>query len=146
MAPGQGGDHLPPSQEGSDEERTWSMWSHLGPLLVLVGGMVLSAGAVSIFAFVFPLVVMNTVGSRSAGVRAHAVESLNFQLSMLVYSVALLVVAVVVGLLTLGFGLLFIIPVMIALAIFEVVVMILASVQASNAGFYRYPITIRFVG
>ncbi|HEU4514505.1 MAG TPA: DUF4870 domain-containing protein [Nocardioidaceae bacterium] len=144
QAPGQG-DHLPPSQGVRDEERTWSMWSHLGPLLVLVGGMVLSAGALSIFAFVFPLVVMNTIGNRSAQVRAHAVESLNFQLSMLVYSVGLLVVSIVVGLLTLGFGLLVIVPVIIALAIFELVVMVLASVQASNGGFYRYPITIRFV-
>ncbi len=127
------------------EERTWSMWSHLGPLLVLVGGMVLSAGALSLFAFVFPLVVMNTVGSRSAQVRAHAVESLNFQLSMLVYSVGLVLVAIVVGLLTLGFGLLVVIPVVIALAVFELVVLVLASVQASNGGFYRYPLTVRFV-
>lgn len=145
QAPGGQGDYQPPSEGGRDEERTWSMWSHLGPLLVLVGGMALSAGALSVFAFVFPLVVMNTVGSRSARVRAHAVESLNFQLSMLVYSIGLLLVAVVVGLLTLGFGLLIIIPIIIALAVFELVVMILASVQASNGGFYRYPITIRFV-
>lgn len=121
------------------------MWSHLGPLLVLIGGMVLSAGTLSIFAFAFPLVVMNTVGSRSARVREHAVESLNFQLSMLIYSVGLLIVAIVVGILTLGFGLLLLIPIIITLGIFELVVMVLATVQASNGGFYRYPITIRFV-
>lgn len=121
------------------------MWSHLGPLLVLIGGMVLSAGTLSIFAFAFPLVVMNTVGNRSARVREHAVESLNFQLSMLIYSVGLLIVAIVVGILTLGFGLLLLIPIIITLGIFELVVMVLATVQASNGGFYRYPITIRFV-
>jgi uncharacterized protein len=121
------------------------MWSHLGPLAVLIGGMVLSAGTLSIFAFAFPLVVMNTVGSRSARVREHAVESLNFQLSMLIYSVGLLIVAIAVGIVTLGFGLLFLIPIIIALGIFELVVMVIATVQASNGGFYRYPITIRFV-
>lgn len=121
------------------------MWSHLGPLLVLIGGMVLSAGTLSIFAFAFPLVVMNTVGNRSARVREHAVESLNFQLSMLIYSVGLIIVAIAVGIVTLGFGLLFLIPIIITLGIFELVVMVLATVQASNGGFYRYPITIRFV-
>jgi uncharacterized Tic20 family protein len=121
------------------------MWSHLGPLAVLIGGMVLSAGTLSIFAFAFPLVVMNTVGNRSARVREHAVESLNFQLSMLIYSVGLLIVAIVVGIVTLGFGLLLLIPIIITLGIFELVVMVLATVQASNGGFYRYPITIRFV-
>lgn len=136
-----------PPAAGQDPslDRTWAMWSHLGPLLVLVGGLLLSAGALSIFAFVFPLVVMNTVGSRSAPVRAHAVESLNFQLTMLVYGVSLLVLTVVVGLVTFGIGLLVLIPVILALAVFEVVVMVIASVQASNGGFYRYPITIRFV-
>lgn len=121
------------------------MWSHLGPLLVLIGGMVLSAGTLSIFAFAFPLVVMNTVGNRSARVREHAVESLNFQLSMLIYSVGLIIVAIAVGIVTLGFGLLLLIPIIITLGIFELVVMVLATVQASNGGFYRYPITIRFV-
>lgn len=121
------------------------MWSHLGPLLVLIGGMVLSAGTLSIFAFAFPLVVMNTVGNRSARVREHAVESLNFQLSMLIYSVGLIIVAIAVGIVTLGFGLLFLIPIIITLGIFELVVMVIATVQASNGGFYRYPITIRFV-
>ncbi|HEY0772981.1 MAG TPA: DUF4870 domain-containing protein [Nocardioidaceae bacterium] len=143
-APGQGG-YVPPTPSGVDEEKTWSMWSHLGPLAVLIGGMVLSAGTLSIFAFAFPLVVMNTVGNRSARVREHAVESLNFQLSMLIYSVGLIIVAIAVGIVTLGFGLLLLIPIIITLGIFELVVMVLATVQASNGGFYRYPITIRFV-
>lgn len=121
------------------------MWSHLGPLLVVAAGMLLSAGLLSIFAFVFPLVVMNTVGERSAQVRAHAVESLNFQLSILLYSVVLLILTFLVGVGTLGFGLLVMIPLLVALGVFEVVVMIIASVQASNGGFYRYPLAIRFV-
>jgi uncharacterized Tic20 family protein len=139
------GGYAPSATGVAGEEQTWSLWSHLGPLLVALGGMVLSAGALSIFAFVFPLVVMNTVGSRSDRVRQHAVESLNFQLSMLVYSLSLVVLAVVVGLVTLGFGLLFVIPVMIALAVFEIVAMVIASVQANKGGFYRYPLSIRFV-
>lgn len=121
------------------------MWSHLGPLLVGVAAMLMTGGALSIFAFVFPLVVLNTVGNRSAQVRAHAAESLNFQLSMLLYSVTLMIVLVVVALTTFGVGLLVMIPALIGIAVFWVVVMIIASVQASNGGFFRYPLNIRFV-
>lgn len=121
------------------------MWSHLGPLLVGVAAMLVTAGALSIFAFVFPLVVLNTVGNRSAQVRAHATESLNFQLSMLLYSVTLMIVLFVVAVATFGVGLLVMIPAMIGIAVFWVVVMIIASVQASNGGFFRYPLNIRFV-
>jgi uncharacterized Tic20 family protein len=121
------------------------MWSHLGPLLVGGAAMLVTAGTLSIFAFVFPLVVLNTVGNRSARVRAHAVESLNFQLSMLLYSVTLMIVLFVVALTTFGVGLLVMIPAMIGIAVFWVVVMIIASVQASNGGFFRYPLNIRFV-
>lgn len=121
------------------------MWSHLGPLLMGVAAMIATAGALSIFTFVFPLIVMNTIGSRSARVRAHAVESLNFQLSMLLYSVTLTIVMLVVALATIGLGLLVMIPALIALGLFWVVVMVIASVQASNGGFYRYPLNIRFV-
>ena len=121
------------------------MWSHLGPLRVGVAAMLVTAGVLSIFTFVFPLVVLNTVGTRSAQVRAHAVESLNFQLSMLLYTVTLTIVLFVVAIATLGLGLLVMIPAMIGIAVFWVVVMIIASVQASNGGFFRYPLNIRFV-
>ena len=127
------------------QDRTWAMWSHLGPLLVGVGAMLVTAGVLSIFAFAFPLVVLNTVGSRSPRVRAHAVESLNFQLSILLYYVSLLLVTTLVAVVTLGFGLVVMLPALVGLGVFEVVVMIIASVQASNGGFYRYPLNIRFI-
>lgn len=129
----------------ASEERTWATWSHLGPLLMGVVAMLVTGGALSILTFVFPLIVMNTVGSRSARVRAHAVESLNFQLSMLLYSVTLTIVMLVVAVATIGLGLIVMIPALIALGLFWVVVMVIASVQASNGGFYRYPLNIRFV-
>lgn len=119
----------------ASEERTWAMWSHLGPLLMGVAAMLVTAGALSIFTFVFPLIVMNTIGSRSARVRAHAVESLNFQLSILIYGIVSFVLIFVL----VGFVLLPIVGVM------WLVFTIIGAVRASRGEEYRYPLTIRMV-
>ena len=108
-----------------DQERLWGMLAHL-----------LSFVAAYLFlGFVAPLIVLLVFGARSAFVRANAVESLNFNLSWLLY-------AIVGGiLLIIGIGVL----ILIALGIAYVVLVIIASVQANNGQFFRYPLTIRFI-
>ena len=111
---------LPP-----DQERLWGMLAHL---LSFVAAYIA-------LGFVAPLIVLLVFGQRSAYVRANAVESLNFNLSWLLY-------AVVAGiLLIIGIGLL----ILIALGIAYVVLVIIASVRANNGELFRYPLTIRFV-
>jgi uncharacterized Tic20 family protein len=111
---------LPP-----DQERLWGMLAHL---LSFVAAYIA-------LGFVAPLVVLLVFGQRSAYVRAHAVESLNFNLSWLLY-------AVVAGiLLIIGIGLL----ILIALGIAYVVLVVIASIRANNGEFFRYPLTIRFI-
>jgi uncharacterized Tic20 family protein len=111
---------LPP-----DQERLWAMLAHL-----------LSFVAAYLFlGFVAPLVVLLVFGPRSAYVRAHAVESLNFNLSWLLYAI------VSVVLIFIGIGILL----LLALGIAYVVLIIIASVRANNGEFFRYPLTIRFV-
>jgi uncharacterized Tic20 family protein len=78
-------------------------------------------------------------------VRRHAVESLNFQISILIYGVVGAIVAFVVALVTFGIGLLVIVPVAIAAAIAVLVLIILATMAASRGEDYRYPLTIRFI-
>lgn len=108
-----------------DQERLWGMLAHL---LSFVAAYIA-------LGFVAPLVVLLVFGPRSAYVRAHAVESLNFNLSWLLY-------AIVGGiLLIIGIGVL----ILIALGIAYVVLVIIASVQANNGQFFRYPLTIRFI-
>jgi uncharacterized protein len=108
-----------------DQERLWGMLAHLLSFVA----------AYLALGFVAPLVVLLVFGPRSAYVRAHAVESLNFNLSWLLY-------AIVGGiLLIIGIGVL----ILIALGIAYVVLVILASVQANNGRFFRYPLTIRFI-
>ena len=111
---------LPP-----DQERLWGMLAHLLSFVA----------AYLALGFVAPLVVLLVFGPRSAYVRAHAVESLNFNLSWLLY-------AIVGGiLLIIGIGVL----ILIVLGIAYVVLVIIASVQANNGQFFRYPLTIRFI-
>ena len=114
---------LPPGP--TSEERTWALIAHVGTLVAAWFAM----------GFLCPLVVMLVKGNESAFVRKHAVESLNFQISLLIY----LVISGILVFLLIG------IPMLIALGIFALVVIILATVAASNGNDYRYPLTIRLV-
>jgi uncharacterized Tic20 family protein len=117
---GPAGQPLPP-----DQERLWAMLSHL-----------LSFVAAYLFlGFVAPLIVLLIFGPRSAFVRANAVESLNFNLTWLLYGI----VAVILAFVLIG------IPILIVLGIAYLVLVIVASVKANNGEVYRYPATIRFV-
>lgn len=67
----------------------------------------------------------------------HGKESLNFQIALLLYTIGF----VIVGILTLGLGLLLLIP----LWILGMVCMVLAAVAASRGEYYRYPACLRLV-
>ena len=109
----------------TSSERTWGWVSHAGCFV----------GAWIAMAFLVPLVIMMTTGKDSAFVRRHAVESLNFQISALIYGAVSFVLAlVVIGLVLL-----------VILAIFYVVVVVLATMKAARGEEYRYPLTIRLV-
>ena len=71
----------------------------------------------------------------SPEIDAHGKESLNFQISMLIYNA----VAAVFCLILVGFVFLAV------LWVVNAVLVIIASIQASDGKFYRYPFTIRFI-
>jgi len=91
--------------------------------------------------FLCPLVIWLVYRNRSDFIRRHALESLNFQLSLLIYSA----IAVILILVTFGLGILIIVPLIIIGAIAALVVIILATMAASSGREYRYPLTIRLV-
>ncbi|TIC84512.1 DUF4870 domain-containing protein [Nocardioides sp. GY 10127] len=108
------------------DETTWACGAHWSALVgSVIGG----------FAFLGPLLVLLVKGNASPTVRAHAVESLNFQLSMLIYGI----VSVVLMFVLVGFILL---PVV---GIAWLVLTIMGTVKSANGEFYRYPLTIRMV-
>lgn len=106
-------------------ERSWAIGAHLS-------GFVAAWFALG---FIGPLVVMLTGGTTSPYVRRHAVEALNFNLSVLIYAaVSGLLMLLLVGFLLLPLvGLLYL------------VATILGALAASRGEEYRYPASIRFV-
>jgi uncharacterized Tic20 family protein len=109
----------------SDQERNWAMAAHLS-------GFVAAYVALG---FLGPLVVLLTGGSRSAFVRRHAVEALNFNLTVLLACViSAILVLVIIGVFML-----------IGIALLYLVASISGAVAASRGSEYRYPMTIRFV-
>ncbi|GAA5156119.1 DUF4870 domain-containing protein [Nocardioides marinquilinus] len=119
----------------SSEDRTWAGAAHWGAIVC----------AFVALAFLAPLAVLVLRGGQSPFVRRHAVNGLNFHLSMLIYSVVGGVVAVLVAIVTFGLGILLIIPLAIAVGVFWLVVTIIAAVKASNGQEYRYPLAIPMV-
>jgi hypothetical protein len=115
----------------ASEERTWAMVAHIGVLVAAWFAM----------GFLCPLIIWLIFRYRSDFVRRHAVESLNFQLSLLIYSA----VAAVLIFFTLGLGVLIVVPLLVIGAIAALVVIILATVAASGGKDYTYPLTIRLV-
>ena len=115
----------------ASEERTWAMVAHVGVFVAAWFAM----------GFLCPLAVWLAFRNRSEYVRRNAVESLNFQISLLIYSA----VASVLVFVTFGLGVLVVVPLAVIGVVAAVVVIILATVAASNGREYSYPLTIRFV-
>lgn len=123
-----------PGGSPSATERTWGGAAHWSALVA----------AFLALAFLGPLLVL-LVRSDSPWVRRHAVESLNFQLSMLIYGIVAGVVAVLLVVVTFGVGLLVVLPLALAAAAVWLVFTVIGAVRAADGEDYRYPLTIRMV-
>ena len=97
-----------------------------------VGSLIAAWFALGLIA---PLLVLLIKGDHSPYIRRHAVESLNFQINALLYTVVCFVLMFVL----IGFVLIVI------YGIFYLVCVIIATVRASNGADYRYPLTLRLV-
>src|SRR5438045_435368 len=116
-----------PSPSTSSDVRTWCVLCHASALLGLFFhflGHILG-----------PLIVWLLKRGDSPEIDAYGKESLNFQISMLIYdAVAAILCIVLIG-----------IPILIGLWRLNTVLVIIASVKAGQGQFYRYPFTIRFI-
>lgn len=133
--PQQGPGQVPygqPVPETSDD-RTWAMVSHLGSFLA----------AWIALGILCPILVL-VAKSRSAFVRHHAYESLNFQLNALVIAVVGGGLGFVIGVVTLGLAWILLAPIALAYIVFYCAVVIQASLAANRGEPYRYPLTVRF--
>jgi uncharacterized Tic20 family protein len=118
-----GSEHYPPLPP---EVTNWGMLCHLSALLGLALG-----GAM----FLGPLIVWLLKKNDHPFIDEQGKESLNFQISMLIYGVVAAVLICVV----IGFFLL------IGLVVLDIIFVIIASVKVSSGENYRYPLTIRLI-
>lgn len=125
VPPGGGWGPPGPRPMTPDEERTWGSAAHWSAFV----------GAFVALAFLGPLLVMLLKGNESPYVRRQAVESLNFQLSMLIYAVVSgVLVLVLVGILLL-----------LVVGLLWLVFTLIGTVKSANGEEYRYPLTLRLV-
>jgi len=114
-------------KEISKDARMWAMICHLAGLAGLVVPII---GCV-----VGPLVFWQIKKEEFTFVNEQGKEAVNFQISMLIYGI----VAGLLCFVCVGFVLA---P---AVAIFDLVFLLIAAVKANDGHHYRYPLTIRFI-
>ncbi|MFL6526588.1 MAG: DUF4870 domain-containing protein [Chthoniobacterales bacterium] len=107
--------------------RTWTILAHA---IALIGFFVPIAGHI-----VGPLVIWLAKRDESPEIDLHGKESVNFQISMLIYNViAGLLCFVLIG-----------IPILIILHFLNIVFVVIAAIQASDGKLFRYPLSLRLI-
>ncbi len=104
----------------ADEERLWGLLCHLSYFVLGI---------------IAPIIIMLTLGNRSQYVRYHAVEALNFHITVWIAGlVSGLLILLLIGIVLLPL-------VLVVSAIFAII----AAIQAYQGQYYRYPLTLRLV-
>jgi len=114
------GEEFTPTTTPTADEKTMAILSHI---LTIVSS------------FIAPLIIYLIKKDESPYVAEHAKESLNFQITLFIlYIVSLVLVLVVVGLIFLWL-----------LPIAGLILVIIATIKASENKMYRYPINFRLI-
>ncbi len=156
----------------SQDERTWAAFCHLSSLtwILLIPLALLGLPTLPFFNLFGPLIVWLTGRDRATFIDRHGRESLNFQLSLTIYSfiifLVVLAIAVVLlavtalygsqgeseagtavmsgGLMALVGGTIWLV-IQAILSLFGLVLAIWAAIAAGNGRHYRYPLTIQLI-
>ncbi|MCQ4165331.1 DUF4870 domain-containing protein [Tahibacter sp. P2K] len=130
----------PPLESGaaiSAEERQWAMFAHLSALL----GGILTGAFGGLGVFIGPLVIWLMKKETMPFVDDQGKEALNFNITVAIACLALVVLSVV----TLGIGLLIAVPLFLVIAVAWLVFTIIATIKANEGVAYRYPLCLRLV-
>jgi uncharacterized protein len=125
----------PPEQVSVAEQqnRTWAMLCHLSAL----AGIIIPFGNI-----LGPLVVWLVKRDQMPIVNEYGKESLNFQISATIYMVALGIVGMILSFI--GIGLL-LFPLVGIIALADLVLVIIASMQANKGIPYKYPFVFKII-
>lgn len=111
----------------TDDDRTWALLGHLSILAWAMG-----------IPIILIVVLWAIKRKESPFLGDHLTESLNFQISLFIYSILLIPISVI----TCGLGGLVLIPILFLIAL---VGPIYACIAAHRAEYYRYPMCLRIV-
>ncbi len=114
------------------------MFAHLS---AIVGAVLTSATGGGWGCFIGPLIIWLMKKDTMPFVADQAKEALNFNISLAIVMVALLLFSI----LTFGIGLVIAIPAMILISIAALVLIVMAAIKANEGHAYRYPLTIRLI-
>jgi uncharacterized protein len=156
---------IPPfTDPARDQDRSLALWMHLGPLIAFLGNMLVPIPFLSL---IVAGILYYTQREKSTFIANHGRESLNFQITLAIVFVLLIIVmavafggslmsmiiggmndndaaagAGVVGLVSssVAIGLVFLV-----VGVFALVVMIIASIRANDGKEFHYPLILRLV-
>lgn len=111
-----------PAGYANSDEKTWALLAHFGAIIL---------------GFIAPLIVFLVKGNESATVRAHSVQSLNFQITWAIATVVAVILSVVTC------GLLSFLPIITWIVI--VVFAIIGGVKANEGVLYKYPMSYELI-
>jgi uncharacterized protein len=107
-------------------EKTWAMSSHLSAL----AGFIIPFGNI-----IGPLVVWLLKKKESALVEKEAKKALNFQISVTIYAIiAFILTFIFIGVILLP-----------AVAMFNIAMIIVATVKTNNGEDFKYPLSLNFI-
>ena len=118
--------------DATNDERTYALFMHLSLLAHIV---------LTLFAILIPIIMWQVKKDESPFIDDHGREAVNFQISLIIWSIIFTVVSIPLGFLTCGVGFaIALVPYIIGL------IGMIQSAQAANHGeFYRYPMTFRLI-
>ena len=122
----------------SAEQRQWAMFAHLS---ALVGAILTGAFGGGWGCFIGPLVIWLMKKDTMPFVDDQGKEALNFNITVAIAAVALLLLSLV----TFGIGLIIAVPLWVVIGIAWLVFTIIAAIKANEGVRYRYPFTLRLV-
>ncbi|MBV5261818.1 DUF4870 domain-containing protein [Synechococcus moorigangaii CMS01] len=152
----------------AEQERNWAIACHLSSLAWIVLSFAAGVGAIPFVNVIAPAVIWYLKKDESELIDAHGKESVNFQISMTIYGLAagiilsILIIAGVVLMILLGIGgsnnpfaalvaivtgigFFIFLALIVAIAIFQIAVVILAATKVQEGQMYRYPFNLRLL-
>jgi uncharacterized Tic20 family protein len=123
----------PETPVAGQQERTWAMLCHLSAL----AGLIIPFGNI-----IGPLVVWLVKKEEMPIVNTYGKEALNFQISWSIYMIGLGIIASVLSAIVIG---VFLFPIIGLIALADLVLVIIASVQANKGVAYKYPFTLHLI-